>query len=123
MTDDTKRVTVVVTICANATLLPLVLVFKGQPKGRIVKKEFPSGIYPEGHFYHYRFVRMDGRNGNDRMGQNGVETVRLDGSGARCLGLDPGHVPICHMMASVVQMIQEIGVKMYVSLPACQCWL
>jgi hypothetical protein len=51
-TDDTKRVTVAVTICADATLLPLVLVFKGQPNGRVVKKEFPSGVYLPNRFYH-----------------------------------------------------------------------
>ncbi len=44
--------TVAVTICADGTLLPPVLLFKVQPKGIIVKKEFPSGVYLEGHFNH-----------------------------------------------------------------------
>ena len=52
LTDNKKRVTVAVTTCADSMLLPLVLVFKGQPNGRIVKKEFPSGMYPPNHFYH-----------------------------------------------------------------------
>ena len=52
LTDDTMWVTVVVTICADGTLLPLVLVYKGQPNGCIVKKEFPSSIYLPNQFYH-----------------------------------------------------------------------
>jgi len=50
-TNDTKRVTVAVTITADGTLLPSFLVFKGKPGGRIATKEFPSGVYPDGHFY------------------------------------------------------------------------
>ena len=34
-TNDTKRVTVAVTITADGTLLPSTLVFKGKPNGRI----------------------------------------------------------------------------------------
>ncbi len=51
MTNDTKRVTVAVTITADGTLLPLTLIFKGKPNGRIVTKEFPRGDYPTTHFY------------------------------------------------------------------------
>ena len=39
------------TITADGTLLPSFLVFKGKPSGRIATKEFPSGVYPDGHFY------------------------------------------------------------------------
>ena len=110
MTDDTKRVTVAVTICADATLLPLVLVFKGQPKGRIVKKEFPSGIYPEGHFYHCQPAAwMD-----ETVMIAWVKTVLK-----LYVEMAPKHVvPVlildmyrCHMMASTVQMIQELGLN------------
>ena len=48
-TNDTKRVTVAVTIAADGTVLPSTLVFKGKPGGRIEKKEFST--YPNGHFY------------------------------------------------------------------------
>jgi hypothetical protein len=48
-TDDTKRATVVVTIAADGTLLPSMVVFKGQPKGRIVRTEFSS--YPTMNMY------------------------------------------------------------------------
>ncbi len=50
-TNDTKRVTMAVTITADGTLLPSTLVFKGKPNGRIATKEFPSGVYPATHFY------------------------------------------------------------------------
>ena len=50
-TNDTKRVTVAVTITADDTLILSTLVFKGKPNGRIATKEFPSGVYPATHFY------------------------------------------------------------------------
>ncbi len=42
--DDTKRATVTVTIVADGTLLPLVIIFKGTPNGRIARMEFAA--YP-----------------------------------------------------------------------------
>ncbi len=50
-TNDTKRVAVAGTVTADGTLLPSTLIFKGKLDGRIAKKEFPSGVYPDGHFY------------------------------------------------------------------------
>ncbi len=49
--NDTKRVTVVVTITADGTLLPSTLVFKGGANGRIVTRDFQSGDYPTTNFY------------------------------------------------------------------------
>ena len=49
--NDTKRVTMAVTITTDGTLLPSMLIFKGKPNGRIVRTEFPSGNYPATHFY------------------------------------------------------------------------
>jgi hypothetical protein len=49
--DNTKRVTVAVTITMDGTLLQSTLVFKGKPNGRIARTEFPSGNYPTTHFY------------------------------------------------------------------------
>ena len=48
-TNDTKRVTIGVTIMADGTVLPSTLVFKMKPGGRIAKKEFST--YPNTHFY------------------------------------------------------------------------
>ena len=49
-TSNTKRATVAVTIAADGTVLPLSIVFKGKPDGRIARKEF--GTYPTTHQYH-----------------------------------------------------------------------
>ena len=121
--------TVAVMICADSTLLLLVLVFKGQPNGRIVKKEFPYGIYPPNHFYHCQPAAwMD-----ETVMSAWVETVLK-----QYVAMAPDRIiPIvildmyrCHMMASVVQMIQELGVevkhiplRMHFPLPARQCRL
>jgi hypothetical protein len=116
--DDTKRVTVAVMICANGTLLPLVLVFKGQPNGRIVKKEFPFGVYPPNHFYHCQPAAwMD----------ETVMIVWVKKLLKPYVATAPDHiVPIvildmyqCHMMALVVQMIQELGVEVQHILGGC----
>jgi hypothetical protein len=40
LTNDTKRATVMVTIMANDMVLPLMMIFKGKPYGRITKTEF-----------------------------------------------------------------------------------
>jgi hypothetical protein len=102
--DDTKQVTVALTICANGTLFLPMLVYKGQPNGHIVTKEFLSDIYLPNHFYCCQAVAwMD-------------ETVMIAWANkvlAPYVVPAPDHVvPIlildmyqCHMMALVVQMI------------------
>ena len=110
MADNTKRVTVAVTICADGTLLLLVLVFNGQPNGRIVKKEFPFGVYLEGHFYHCQPAAWMDKT---------VMIAWVKTALKPYVAMAPDHVvPIvildmyqCHMMALVVQMINELGVK------------
>jgi hypothetical protein len=47
--DNTKRMTIAVTIAADGTMLPSMLIFKGQPGGRITKTEFAT--YPATHRY------------------------------------------------------------------------
>ena len=110
LTDNTKPVTMAVTICADGTLLPSVLVFKGQPNDRFMKKEFPSGIYPPNHFYHCQLaVWMD----------KTVMIVWVKPVLKPYVAMAPDHiVPIvildmyqCHMMALVVQIIQELGAE------------
>jgi hypothetical protein len=109
-TNDTKRVTVAVTITADGTLLPSFLIFKGKPDGRIAKKEFPSGVYPDGHFYKCQ--------DNAWMDED-VMIAWVKEVLAPYVATAPDHVvPIlildmyrCHMMPSVVQMIQELGVE------------
>jgi hypothetical protein len=109
-TNDTKRVTVAVTITADGTLLPSFLIFKGKPDGRIAKKEFPSGVYPDGHFYKCQ--------DNAWMDED-VMIAWVNEVLAPYVATAPDHVvPIlildmyrCHMMSSVVQKIQELGVE------------
>lgn len=107
-TSDTKRATVAVTICADGTVLPSALVFKGQPNGRIVTKEFPT--YPPNHQYHCQAAAwMDEK----------VMIAWVDGPLAAHVANAPDDIiPLlildsyrCHMMASVVQRIQDMGVE------------
>ena len=108
--DNTEWVTVVVAICANSTLLLLMFVYKGQPNGRIVKKEFPSGVFLPNHFYRCQPATW--------MDETVIiawvnEVLKL------YVGTAPDFVvPVlilnmyqCHMMASVVQMIKELGME------------
>ncbi len=99
-----------VIITADSTLLPLTLVFKGKPNGRIVQREFQSGDYPTTHFYKCQDAAwMD-----EQVMIEWVNKVL-----APYVATAPDHVVLilildmyrCHMMASVVQMIQELGVK------------
>jgi hypothetical protein len=108
LTNDTKRVTVAVTIAADGTVLPSTLVFKGKPGGHIEKKEFST--YPNGHFYKCQ--------DNAWMDEE-VMIAWVQDVLAPYVATAPDHVvPIlildmyrCHMMSSVVQMIQELGVE------------
>ena len=50
LTCNTKQATVPVMICADRTLLPSVVVFKGQPLSQIARTEF--AMYPPNHQYH-----------------------------------------------------------------------
>jgi hypothetical protein len=91
-------VTVAVTITADSTLLPSTLVFKGKPDGCISKKEFKT--YPNTHFYKCQEAAW--------MNEE-VMIVRVNKMLAPyVLILDMYR---CHMMSSVVQMIQELGVE------------
>ncbi len=102
--------TVAVTIMADGTLLPLNLVFKGKLKGRIPRTEFPSGNYPTTHFYKCQDTAwMD-----EEVMFAWVNEVLVPN-----VATAPDHVvPVlildmyqCHMMVSVVQMIQELGME------------
>ena len=107
-TNDTKRAMVAVTITAACTVLPLMVVFKGQRTGRIATTEFST--YPTTH--HYRCQQkawMD-----EQVMLDWVDEVL-----SPYIATAPEHViPVlvldsyrCHMMASVVTRIQELGVE------------
>ncbi len=108
LTSNTKRATVAVTIAADGMVLPLTIVFKGKPNGRIAKTEF--GTYPTAHHYH----SQDSAWMDERVMLRWVdEVLKLYVAKA------PEHViPIlilnsyrCHMMALVVTQIQEPGTE------------
>ncbi len=100
-TNDTKRVTMAVTIAADGMVLPSTLVFKGKPGGRIEKSEFST--YPNGHFYKCQE--------NAWMDED-VRIAWVKDVLAPYVATAPDHVvPIlildmyrCHMMSSVVPM-------------------
>ena len=81
-----------------------------KPDGRIAKKEFPSSVYPDDHFYKCQ--------DNAWMDED-VMIAWVNEVLAPYVATAPDHVvPIlildmyrCHMMSSVVQMIQELGVE------------
>ena len=107
-TNDTKRATVAVTIAADGTVLPAAVIFKGKPGGRIEEKEFPT--YPHNNQYHCQEAAwMDEK----------VMLAWVDGPFKAYVDTAPeGIVPLlildsyrCHMMASVVHRIQEMGVQ------------
>jgi hypothetical protein len=107
-TDDTKHATVAVTIAADGRLLPLMVVFKGQPKGKIARTEFSS--YPTTNIYCCQ--------ANAWMDM-AVMVAWVDEVLAPYVAMVPDDiVPLlvldsyqCHMMALVVQRIQELGVE------------
>ena len=108
--DDTKRATIAVTIAADGTLLPSMVIFKGAPNGRIARTEFDA--YPTTN--HYRCQE------NAWMDEQ-VMFDWVDEVLAPYIATAPEEViPVlvldsyqCHMMALVIQMIQiqELGVE------------
>jgi hypothetical protein len=107
-TNDNKRATVVVTITADVTVLPSMVIFKGKQNGRIAKTEFAT--YPAPH----RYCCQD----NAWMGKM-VMLAWVDNILWPYVETAPDDViPLlildsyqCHMMGLVVQKIQELGVE------------
>ncbi len=108
LSDDTKRVTVAVTIAADGMVLPLMLIIKGRPSECIARTEFAT--YPETHCY-----QCQANAWIDEVCMIAWVNEVL----ALYIAMAPDDVvPLlvpdscqCHMMASVVQMIQELGVE------------
>jgi hypothetical protein len=106
--EDNKRATVAVTIAADGTQLPSMVVFKGSPKGTIARTEFSS--YPTTIRYRCQ--------ANAWMDE-AVVVAWVDEVLVPYVATEPDNViPLlildsyqCHMMALVVQRIQELGVE------------
>jgi hypothetical protein len=108
LTNDTKRATVAVRIAADGTVLPSTIVFKVKLDGRIERTEF--GTYPTTHHYHCQdSAWMDER----------IMLAWVDKVLKPYVDNAPEHIiPIlildsyrCHMMASIVTKIQELGIE------------
>jgi hypothetical protein len=107
--DDTKQLIIAVTIAADGTVLLSMLIFKGQPSGRIARTEFATYLAT----HHYQCQK------NALMDEvcmiawvNEVLAPYI------AMAMDDV-VPLlvldsyqCHMMVLVVQMIQELGVEL-----------
>ena len=107
-TNDTKCATAAITITASGKMLPPLLVFKGAKNGRIVKKEFPT--FDKSMYYAcHENAWMD-----ERVMLLWVEKVLKPYVESAPEGiiplllLDSYH---CHVMASVVNEIQDLGVE------------
>jgi hypothetical protein len=107
-TGDSKRVTVAVTITASGHQLPSMVVFKGSPTGTIARREIPT--LPGGLLYRVNAKAWF----NEQVMLDWVEHVL-----APYVATAPeGIVPILfldmfkvHLMQSVVQAIQVLGVQ------------
>jgi hypothetical protein len=107
-TNDTRRATVAVTITALGLVLPSMVVFKGKPNGRIAKREF--GDYLATHPYRCQE--------NAWMDETVMITWVADVLKPYLTDAPEDVTPLpildsyrCHMMASVVQRIRELGIK------------
>ncbi len=107
-TNDTRQATMAVTIAGDGMVLPSMIVFKGKYNGRITRSEFTT--YPAGHHYcSQEAAWMD-----EQVMLAWVEEVL-----APYVVMAPEDIiPLlildsyqCHMMASVVSKIQELGVE------------
>lgn len=107
-TNDTKRVTFAMTVTASGKYLTPLLVFKGSRRGRIAKTEFPT--FPQSMLYACQpnawmdeepmamWVEKVLKPHVEKAPVNVVPLLLLDSYR-------------CHMMASIVETIQELGVE------------
>jgi hypothetical protein len=107
-TNDTKRATLAMCITASGKMLTPLLIFKGKPGGRIEKREFPT--FPNDIIY----ACQDNAWMDEKVMIMWVEKVLKP----YVLEAPDNVVPLllldsyrCHMMASVVGLIQELGVE------------
>jgi hypothetical protein len=115
-TADTKRVTLAVTIDASGKMLPPMLIFKGATNGRIATREF--GTFPDGgHYCCQKKAWMD-----EKMMQKWIDLVLVPWKETTT----PGVVPLLildayrvHMMGTVVNRIQSLGIEVIHIPPGC----
>ena len=107
-TNDAKCTTAAITVTASGKMLPPLLVFKGAKNGRIMKKEFPT--FDNSMYY----TCQENAWMDEQVMLMWVEKVLKPYIESASEGivplllLDSYH---CHVMASVVNEIQELGVE------------
>jgi hypothetical protein len=107
-TNDTKHAMVAVTITGSGAVLPSMDIFKGKPNGCITKTEFAN--YPTTHQWRCQ---------DNAWMDEGVMIVWVDEILKPYVANAPEHIiPLlildsyrCHMMGSVGQRIQELGIE------------
>ena len=107
-TKDTKPATAAITITASGKMLPPLLIFKGDKNGRIVKKEFPT--FDKSMYY----ACQENAWMDEQVMLLWVEKVLKSyvesaPEGIVLLLLLDSYC--CHVMSSVVNEIQDLGVK------------
>ena len=106
-TSSTMQVTVAVTVTASGDMLPPLFVFKGKPRGQI-EQEF-STYEPGGIYNVQEKAWMD-----EPMMLKWVKTVLRPYVDMAPAGIEPVlflDSYCCHMMMSVVNVIQDMGVQ------------
>ena len=107
-TNDTKQATVAVTITVDGTVLPSMVIFKGKANGRLAKTEF--AMYPAPHRYRCQEnAWMDEAAILAWVGNILRPYVKTAPDDVIPLLILDSYQ--CHMMGSVVQRIQELGVE------------
>ena len=107
-TNDTKRATFAMTVTASGKVLTPLVVFKGKPGGRIAQREFPT--YPKEMLY----ACQENAWMDEKVMLMWVDKILKP----YVMTAPDGIVPIvfldsyrCHMMSSVVEAMQELGVE------------
>ena len=107
-TSDTKYATCALTVTASGKMLTPMLIFKGKPNGQIVKCKFLE--YPEGCVY----ACQDNAWMDEQVMLQWVEQILkpyVDTAPEDVVPILFLHSYRCHIMASVVNEIQALGVE------------
>jgi hypothetical protein len=107
--DSTKRITVAVCVTASGSMLPPLLIFNAKPNGRVERalSNFPKGA----HYAVQKNAWMDERVMLIWVDKILEPYVKTAPEGVRpILFLDSYR---CHMMASVVHRVQDLGVEVH----------
>jgi hypothetical protein len=115
-TADTKRVTLAITVDTSGKMLPPMLIFKGVTNGCIANREF--GMYPDhGHYGCQKKAWMD-----EEMMHKWIDLVLVPWRQMTT----PDIVPLLildtyrvHMMGTVVNRIQSLGIEVIHIPPGC----